>query len=568
MLDMQHILSTAFQLHQEGRLEEADQIYETLLAKNNEEPELLFLSSMTSWMLGRHQAAYSRLKKAIHIDQDERYYVLLGNVCQSLKYFEEAVSQYRTAIKKGNNEAETHTNMGLALYELGQTKEAKKQHYTAIEYQWNHLGAHYNLALLFLSEQEYKQAHKHLLKAQEIAPQDIEVLNNLGNCYLHLGDISAARTFYAQALAQEPYYIEAMYNMAMSYEVSGNFIEVKQRLQKLLEIHPKHLRSLRTLADIMMKEHNYYGAEQVLSMASHISPNHPPTLSKIADCLIQQDEYSSAITVLEQTLALEETAYTWIQLGVVQRELQSQKTLPISNEDIAYSFHQALRLDPSSGKAQYLLNMIEGVTPDRAPSDYVTNLFNFYAPKFEEHLVDILAYQTPKKLKEFLWEETETRAFTNILDLGCGTGLMGVIMHQHCKNLFGVDLSPLMIQEAEKKEAYTQLFQEDLFSIPSLDIPNIDLIIAADVFVYIGDLGPLFDILTHKITKNGYFLFSVEECTEGFKLGAEARFVHSLSHIQSSLHSSMKIVATKRAPLRKNNDEWVEGLLVLAQKNI
>ena len=91
MLDMQQILSTAFQLQQEGKVEEADQIYETLLTKNDEEPELLFLSSMTSWMLGRHQAAYSRLKKAIHIDPDERYHVLLGNVCQSLKYFEEAV---------------------------------------------------------------------------------------------------------------------------------------------------------------------------------------------------------------------------------------------------------------------------------------------------------------------------------------------------------------------------------------------------------------------------------------------------------------------------------------------
>ena len=61
---------------------------------------------------------------------------------------------------------------------------------------------------------------------------------------------------------------------------------------------------------------------------------------------------------------------------------------------------------------------------------------------------------------------------------------------QHCKKLFGVDLSTLMIEEAEKKQVYTQLFQEDLFSIPNLDIPCIDLIIAADVLVYIGDLGP------------------------------------------------------------------------------
>ena len=116
MLDLQHILSTAFQLHQEGRLEEADQIYEALLAKNNEEPELLFLSSMTSWMLGRHQAAYSRLKKAIHIDPDERYYVLLGNVCQSLKYFEEAVSQLPPDEKQAEIEAVFSSHTYLSAF--------------------------------------------------------------------------------------------------------------------------------------------------------------------------------------------------------------------------------------------------------------------------------------------------------------------------------------------------------------------------------------------------------------------------------------------------------------------
>ena len=140
-------------------------------------------------------------------------------------------------------------------------------------------------------------------------------------------------------------------------------------------------------------------------------------------------------------------------------------------------------------------------------------------------------------------------------------------MHQHCEHLFGVDLSPLMIEKAEKKQVYTQLFQEDLFSISTLNIPSVDLIIAADVLVYIGDLAPLFEISAHKITQGGYFLFSVEECAEGFSLGSEARFSHSLSHIQSALPSSMTIIATKRAPLRKNNDEWVEGLLVLAQRS-
>ena len=564
-MEIHDIISKAFSLHQEGELEEADQIYEALLTKHNEHAELLFLSSMTSWMLNRPQASYSRLKKAIHIDPDERYHALLGNVCHTLGLFEEAVEQYQNALDKGLNDADTHTNMGLALYELGHTEKAKNAHSTAISIEADHLGAHYNLGLLFISLEDYEQAQISLLQAHDIDADDIEVLNNLGNTYLHLADVQAARKYYALALAQEPYYIEAMYNMAMTYESTGDKREVKRRLQTILEIHPKNLRAMRKIADIMMDEHNYYGAEQILNMTTQVAPDHAPTWSKIADCLIQQDEYSSAITVLERTLNLEETSYTWIQLGVVQRELQSQNTLPVSNEDIAYSFQQALRLNPDSGKAQYLLNMIEGVTPQRAPSDYVTGLFDFYAPKFEEHLVDILGYQTPQKLKEFLFEHTSARHFPNIFDLGCGTGLMGSIMHPHCEAIFGLDLSSRMIQEAKKKNIYTELFQEDIFSLSELNIPKMNLVIAADVLVYIGNLEPLFSALPPTMNDGAYLLFSVEECPEDFVLGTEARFLHSLQHIHTSLPSSIQIVATQRAPLRKNNDLWVEGLLILAQ---
>jgi predicted TPR repeat methyltransferase/Tfp pilus assembly protein PilF len=566
-MNAQELLSKAMDLHQEGEIEEADGIYEALLTKNNEHPELLFLSSSTSWMLGRPEASYGRLKKAIHIDPDHRYYALLGNVCQSLGEYEEAVRQYRFACTHGNTEADTHTNMGLALFELGQCKEAKKAHNQSLILDPEHLGACYNLALIFLFEKDYTKAQEYLIRAREIDPEDIEVLNNLGNTYLHQGQIQQARSLYAQALSHNQYYGEALYNMAMSYQSTGENIEVKRRLQMLLEIHPKHLRGMRTLADIMITDHDYYSAEQLLHMATQLAPSHVPTWSSLADTLVQQDQYSAAITVIEQTLALEETSYSWVQLGVVQKELQSQKELDISTEDIAHSFRRALELEPTSGKARYILDMIEGRTPDRAPLDYVENLFNFYAPKFEEHLVDILEYKTPQQLKDFLWESQTTREFPNILDLGCGTGLMGMLLHEHSKTLIGVDISSLMLQKAAEKKIYTTLHQDDIFAVFTHNMPRYELIVAADVLVYIGDLQPLFSLLPPQMTKGALFLFSIEECPEGFFLGPEARFLHSVSHIQESLPSSMSIISTKEAPLRKNNDTWVKGLLILIQYN-
>ena len=568
-MDPQQLIFQAMQLHEDGDIEQANDIYEALLSHNNEHPELLFLSSSTSWMLGRPQAAYARLKKAIHIEADERYHSLLGNVCQSLGKYEEAIHQYTIAIEKGLEEADTYSNMGLALFEVGSIQEAKEAHQKAILLDETHMGAYYNLALLHLREQEYDIAQQYFLEAHNIEPSDVEVLNNLGNTFLHQGNIIEARRYYAQALASDQTYPDALYNMAISYEATHELAEAKYRLQALLERHPQNIRAMRKLADIMIAENDFYSAEQILQMATQIDPNHAESWSRLADTLLQQDQYGEALITIEKALEIHETAHSWIQLGIVQRELAMRKELAIATEDIAHSFRKALELEPTSGKAQYILDMIEGNTPDKAPIDYVENLFDFYAPKFEEHLVDVLHYQTPQKLADFLWEHTPKISNTNILDLGCGTGLMGPILKDNCAQIVGVDISPLMLAQAKEKNTYSALHKEDIFSFLSSHTHtySFDLIVAADVLVYIGDLAPLFTLLMGVMKPQARFVFSVEECDEGFHLGQEARFLHSLSYIEASLPASLTLVSTKREALRKNSNLWVDGLLVMLQYN-
>ena len=567
-MDEQSLLSQAIQLHQQGAFSQADGLYEILLQKNNEHPELLYLSSSTSWILGRPEAAYARLKKAIHLQKDDRFFALMGNVCQSLGEYEESVTHYQLALKHGNTEADTHTNMGVTLHELHRYKESEQAHQNALAIEESHLGARYNLARVYLEQKDHSQAQKHFLLALEEAPEDVDILNNLGNTYLHQEEIQLARQQYAKALGVDQHCAEALYNMAMSYQKTGDTQAAKHRLQALLGIHPKHFSAMIALADICIFEHDYYTAEQLLGMATQLQPHHHLAWSSFADVLMQQDQYSAAIVAIEKTLSLKETAKSWIQLAVVQREMRNQKQLDISNNDIADSFRRALALEPNNGKAQYLLDMMEGTTPTRAPCDYVENLFDFYAPKFEEHLVDILEYQTPRCLQEMLLSEQEKKQFESILDIGCGTGLMGERLCAHTNHLIGVDISTKMLSIAKKKQCYQELLTADIFQFLADSTHAFDLIVASDVLVYIGDLQPIFASVCSRLTDNGYFLFSVEELfsDEGIRLNAEARFQHSFSHIQQSLPPSLSIHSMRRMPLRKNSDVWVEGLLVLAQK--
>lgn len=90
--------------------------------------------------------------------------------------------------------------------------------------------------------------------------------------------------------------------------------------------------------------------------------------------------------------------------------------------------------------------------------------------------------------KSFMSEQLD------ILDLGCGTGLSGSWLKDYARSLTGVDISENMVQLAKKKGLYDELHVDSL--APFLDRLNqkdqrYDLVVAADVLSYIGDLSDI-----------------------------------------------------------------------------
>ena len=121
-----------------------------------------------------------------------------------------------------------------------------------------------------------------------------------------------------------------------------------------------------------------------------------------------------------------------------------------------------------------------------------------------------------------------------ILHLGCGTGLSGIEFKPLAKQLIGIDLSEKMIAHAKQKNIYDQLHVSDINAYLENHHENYDLIIAADVFVYIGDLATVFKLCKRRLKDQGLFAFSVEK-EEGnhYHLQDTARFAHSEHYIQS-----------------------------------
>src|SRR5207245_6254227 len=97
---------------------------------------------------------------------------------------------------------------------------------------------------------------------------------------------------------------------------------------------------------------------------------------------------------------------------------------------------------------------------------------------------------------------------------GCGTGLCGDGFRPLARRLVGVDLSPGMLERARARGCYDELVCEELTAYVRRCEERFDLITAADVFCYFGDLTAVFAATAALLRPGGRFIFSVEELTD------------------------------------------------------
>jgi predicted TPR repeat methyltransferase len=121
----------------------------------------------------------------------------------------------------------------------------------------------------------------------------------------------------------------------------------------------------------------------------------------------------------------------------------------------------------------------------------------------------------------------------DILDLGCGTGLVGARFHQLARTLTGIDISPNMLEAARQRQIYDTLICGDLIGFLPTQTGNFDIAVAGDVFIYVGDLTAVFQGVRGALRDGGIFGFSVEAREEGdFALRATRRYAHSKAYIE------------------------------------
>lgn len=234
------------------------------------------------------------------------------------------------------------------------------------------------------------------------------------------------------------------------------------------------------------------------------------------------------------------------------------------------AWRMTLSLDASdrAGAVLKLALIGAGAAPSTPPVAFVEALFDDYADRFDASLVGALGYRAPELLEGAIQAAAPDRRFSRAIDLGCGTGLMGQRLRPICGVLEGHDISAGMLRKAKAKDIYDRLVKSDLQSL-ALPAARVDLVTAADVFIYVGALERVFAMVAEALAPSGLFAFMVESqnADESFRLRDTRRYAHSEPYVRQSLAGAgLSVLSWEQATIRMDRGAPVAGLIVLAAR--
>jgi predicted TPR repeat methyltransferase len=235
----------------------------------------------------------------------------------------------------------------------------------------------------------------------------------------------------------------------------------------------------------------------------------------------------------------------------------------------AYSKTLAFDSGDALGAGLRLATLGACAVPATAPRAYVQALFDQYAAKFDRHLVEKLAYRGPQILVDAVERAAPRQIFAHMLDLGCGAGLAGAAFRQKARLRTGIDLSPAMIEQARAKNIYGRLAAADLVEFLTCEpAGSVDLAIAADVFVYIGDLDPVFSAAARVLTRGGLLAFTAQSFDgDGFRIGDDMRYAHGRDGLISCAErNGFSVAEISAASTRKDRGVDVPGWVAVLRK--
>ena len=449
--------------------------------------------------------------------------------------------------------------LGASLKQLGRLDESLSANKVLIEISPNDSGAYNNLGVTLQELGRLDEAEKSYKKAISIKPMYAEAYYNLANTLKDLNRLNEAKINYEQSILINTNYAESYNNLGVVLEELARLDEAEKNFKKAISIRPLYAEAYYNLGNILKKTGQLEEACKIYKQAIVINLDYAECYSNLGVILQElgftedaEDNFKKAITIKSDFAAAH------LNLIIL---LKKQKRYSEAKKCCEF----ALSINSDFFDIQYeLATLGAGQTPVIMPGKYVASLFDSYASKFDNHLVNILDYRAPTFMHEQYKRYCANKA-NNSIDLGCGTGLTAEIFRNSVNHMIGVDLSQVMLSKAKIKNLYDELICDDICNYLEKNNNKFDLITCMDVLIYIGDLSNLFINVKKSLEVNGFFGFSIESSQfSTYELKSSGRYGHGLLYIKKMAKiNNLSILEIKDINIRKENGNYIKGAVIL-----
>ncbi|WED43345.1 tetratricopeptide repeat protein [Legionella cardiaca] len=557
------LFAEAYLLQRQNELPQAIKLYEKILKLDSKHSQTLHFLGLAYAQLGKIEKALDFLYQALELEPKN---------------------------------ASLHNNLGNAYKKTQQLDKAIEHYQRAIDLVPDYAQAHHNLATIYATQNDYLKALHHYRLAVHAEPDFAAAHFNLGLLLLKHNELAAAKIQFKNVLALHHDHLEANFYLGVLNLEANLLNEAEQAFQNVLQHDSHHVEALTNLGVIALKREQGQLAVDYFTKALAIDNNHIDARNNLAATFMHHDRFENALmhydVLLKQDSKNKEYLYN---SGVAQMALGHLSEAITHFEDILHEepthfaalnnlaaiymrledkekartlLKLAVAANPHDSASQHMLHALSNdeLNPKASP-EYATNLFNNYALYYDQHMTGPLAYALPHHVGRIL-HQLNIHHVENTLDLGCGTGLSGVVLREISVRLTGVDLSAKMLAQAKSKGIYDKLIEAEALSFLQQNEQSYQLIVAADVLPYFGELDSLFAAIAKSLTLQGYFIGSVEISNDKpWQLQPSARFCHKSDYIKALANKySLTIIHQEQVIARHQNQQVLAEELFVLQK--
>lgn len=514
-----------------GRSQEAISLCERICAKPQATARDWALYGQLNSDLGNLKPARTALFKAIHLDPDlvEAQFAL-GKLLATTGEYPQAVEKLEKAAQQQPENADIWLTLGITFGLMNQPEKAEAYCHRSLKVQPDSADAHFNLANALQAQGKLGDAEAEYQAALAIDPKMVNAWSMLAQVRFGIRQFDEAEAAANQALNLNPRLGEAYFTLGNIADALGRKTQAWSNFCRAEELLPDRPMVHMRLGDVLFDLERFIRASESFKRATDLAPSNTRAHFMLGQCFEKRKMAGRAENSYRQVVALDpDHLQAHYAIALICGQMNR-------HHDAAKHFTEVLRLNPHDEQAKHLLAAQQGKTTSTAPATYVASLFDGFADTFDQKLVDELHYRIPEVLYEMVNQNMSPEPKSmDVIDLGCGTGLCAPLFHVMAASLYGIDLSPRMIDQAQKRGLYDKLEVNDVASSLKAADTSWDLVLSSDVFVYIGDLREIFEACSRVLRPGGVFAFSVEngDDSDGFILRDTGRYAHSRTYIET-----------------------------------